>query len=46
MFHRILNFLMLQEEMTQEAESRKMPASGNTQSHQSFFPNLLPEEEI
>jgi|TARA_B110000285_G_C14974861_1_gene538436 hypothetical protein len=46
MFHRILNFLMLQEEMQSEVEGRKLPTSGNAQSHQSFFPNLLPEEEI
>jgi hypothetical protein len=46
MFHRILNFLMLQEEMQSEAEQRKLPTTGGVQSHQSFFPNLLPEEEI
>jgi hypothetical protein len=32
--------------MQSEAENRKLPTTGNATSHQSFFPNLLPEEEI
>ena len=55
MFHQIMHFLVLQEEMTQDAEtfclsSGSKSANNVSQNHQTrtstFFPSLLPEEEI
>ena len=51
MFHQIMYFLVLKDEMTTDAESfvsnsGNLPqfSSGNTSS--GFFPSFLPEEEI
>ena len=55
MFHQIMYFLVLQEEMTQDAEtfclsSGSKSTNNVSQNHQTrtstFFPSLLPEEEI
>ena len=55
MFHQIMHFLVLQEEMTQDAEtfclsSGSKSTNNVSQNHQmrtsTFFPSLLPEEEI
>ena len=52
MFHQIMYFLVLQEEMTADAETFAT-SGGNLQASQNsvcqtsnFFPPLLPEEEI
>ena len=54
MFHQIMYFLVLQEEMTQEADTYNA-ATGNMHGgvsetnplrNSNFFPRLLPEEEI
>ena len=53
MFHQIMYFLVLQEEMTADAEtfcSGPQQPTGVSQTNplraSNFFPSLLPEEEI
>ena len=49
MFHQIMYFLVLQEEMTADAETFGTNHVSNNNSHvqsTNFFPSLLPEEEI
>ena len=50
MFHQIMYFLVLQEEMTADAETFSANAGAvnptNPMLTSNFFPSLLPEEEI